>query len=115
MCSITFMMEVVWKTRLRRVLEERGITMKEASMAAVQGKTFVRDILERNRTPSIDKFLALASSLGLKAEQLLTDDEHESFDRGGELTYESIDSEASDDMWDAEASGYTRDHWKPKV
>lgn len=89
--------------------------MKEASLAAGQGETFVRDILERNRTPSIDKFLALASSLGLKVEQLLTDDEHESFDQGGELTYESIDSETGDDLWDAEASGYTRDHWKPKV
>ncbi|WP_245294669.1 helix-turn-helix domain-containing protein [Rhizobium rhizosphaerae] len=49
-----------WKERVRQALDEQGLSMKEASIAAGMGETFVRDILERDRTPKIDHFMSLA-------------------------------------------------------
>lgn len=45
--------------------------MKGLSLAAGQGETFVRDLLERDRSPSIEKFIALAMALGVNAADLL--------------------------------------------
>lgn len=64
-------MDPPWKNRLRQALETRGLTMKAASKMAGQGETFVRDILERDRVPSIEKFSALAQALGTTAAELL--------------------------------------------
>ncbi|MCC2110948.1 MAG: helix-turn-helix domain-containing protein [Hyphomicrobiales bacterium] len=65
------LMEQAWKNRVRQALEKSGLTMKAASKKAGQGETFVRDMLERDRVPSIDKFSALAEALGTSAAELL--------------------------------------------
>lgn len=53
-----------WRDRLRKLLELRDISMKDASLASGQGETFVRDILKRAREPGIEAFHALARALG---------------------------------------------------
>jgi transcriptional regulator with XRE-family HTH domain len=64
-------MESGWKSRVRALLKERGMTMKAASLAAGQGETFVRDILERDRDPGVSNLAALAHVLGTTAADLL--------------------------------------------
>lgn len=44
--------------------------MKAASLAAGQGETFVRDILERDRKPSIQGFISLSAVLGISLSKL---------------------------------------------
>ncbi len=60
-----------WRARLRREIEMKGVSMKAASLGAGLGETFVRDILERDRDPSIDKLAQLAASLGMSMASLL--------------------------------------------
>ena len=62
---------ITWKERLRQKMAERGLSMKALSLAAGFGETFVRDILERGRTPSDEKLKALAEQLGTTASFLL--------------------------------------------
>ncbi|MEK9722107.1 MAG: helix-turn-helix transcriptional regulator [Rhodospirillaceae bacterium] len=69
------MMETLdWKRRIRDALAARGLSMKAASKAAGKGETFVRDILERDRTPGIEAFAALAKGLGVSVSALLSGD-----------------------------------------
>ena len=60
-----------WKTRLRRLIDDRKLSMKSASLNADLGETFVRDILERERDPSVGKLTKLAETLGLTIGELL--------------------------------------------
>ncbi len=64
-------MTEIWKTRLKKALEDNGLTMKAASIAAGKGETFVRDMLERDRAPSIDNFISIAKIVGKPASYLL--------------------------------------------
>lgn len=64
------MVEPLWKSRLREALKANNLTMKAASLKAGQGETFVRDILARDRDPSLEKFSALAHALGLTVGEL---------------------------------------------
>lgn len=64
-------MKDLWKDRLKKALEDKGLSMKAASLAAGKGETFVRDLFERDRAPSIDNFLALANIVGQPASYLL--------------------------------------------
>ena len=48
--------------------------MKEVSLRAGKGETFVRDLLERDRIPSIDNFMAIAKIVGKPASYLLGED-----------------------------------------
>lgn len=62
-CSI---MKTTWRDRLRGLIEGTpGLDMKEISLKAGQGATFVRDIVYRDRTPSVDKFTALCDAIGV--------------------------------------------------
>lgn len=60
-----------WKTRLKSAISDSGLSMKEVSLKAGRGETFVRDLLERDRVPSIDNFLAIAKALQRSAGSLL--------------------------------------------
>ncbi len=64
-------MTEIWKDRIRKALQDKGLSMKEASLRAGKGETFVRDLLERGRAPSIDNFLAIAKIVGQPAGYLL--------------------------------------------
>lgn len=65
------MMEQPWSKRLREQMDAKGFTMKSLSAAAGQNETYIRDILQRNRTPTIDKFVRVAEALGVSASFLL--------------------------------------------
>jgi phage repressor protein C with HTH and peptisase S24 domain len=52
-----------WRDRVRKLLQLHGMSMKDASVAAGKGATWVRDILERAREPGINAFSALARAL----------------------------------------------------
>lgn len=61
-----------WRKRLKsRVGGPGQPTMKGLSLEAKLGETFVRDILERDRVPTIDKFQRLATTLGTTVADLL--------------------------------------------
>ncbi|MFB2562452.1 S24 family peptidase [Rhizobium sp. IMFF44] len=64
-------MSDIWKTRLKKALEDKGLSMKAASLEAGKGETFIRDLFERDRAPSIDNFLAIARVVGRSASYLL--------------------------------------------
>lgn len=70
-------MPMTWKTRVESRLNELGWDMKRASREAGKGETFVRDMLKRDRSPSVDNFLALAAALRVTTNWLLfgSDDE----------------------------------------
>src|SRR5579871_483285 len=59
------------KERIRALLDKQGLTMKAASLQAGLGETYVRDILERNRQPTAQKFAALARILGVSVSEIL--------------------------------------------
>lgn len=60
-----------WRDRVRGLLELRDMSMKDASLKANQGETWVRDILKRSREPGVDGFSALATVLGTSVAYLL--------------------------------------------
>lgn len=60
-----------WKKRLRAAISDSGLSMKDVSLRAGKGETFVRDLLERDRIPSIDNFLAIAKAVQRSAAYLL--------------------------------------------
>lgn len=64
-------MDQEWATRFRERLKQSGMTMKAASLEAGLGETFVRDMLERRRVPSVDKLLKLARVVGTTVSELL--------------------------------------------
>lgn len=64
-------MDQEWATRFRERLKQSGMTMKAASLEAGLGETFVRDMLERGRVPSVDKLLKLAHVVGTTVSELL--------------------------------------------
>jgi SOS-response transcriptional repressor LexA len=66
-----------WKTNVLSALQAEGLNMKEASLKARKSETFVRDMLKRRTSPSIDAFIALASVLNRTVGQLIGDEEVE--------------------------------------
>ncbi|MEN0087611.1 MAG: S24 family peptidase [Pseudomonadota bacterium] len=59
-----------WKTRITEGLEQRRLNMKQASLAAGKGETFVRDMLKRDRVPSVENLEAVARVIGVGLEEL---------------------------------------------
>jgi transcriptional regulator with XRE-family HTH domain len=64
------MTDVRWKQRIRQLLDDRGLSMRAASIAAGRGETYVRDILERDHQPGAANLKALARSLGVPVDDL---------------------------------------------
>jgi len=65
-------MDTQLKSRIKEALAEEGLDMKAASRKAGKGETFVRDLLERGRSPSVDNLLALAKGINRHPAWLLT-------------------------------------------
>lgn len=57
------LMESGWRDRLRDAMSKKGFNMKSLSKAAHLGDTYVRDILVRDREPSLSKAQKLCSTL----------------------------------------------------
>lgn len=60
-----------WRDRLKRLIEERGLNMKQLSLAAGLGETAVRDMLQKVTSPRIDTVLAIADQLGITLTELM--------------------------------------------
>lgn len=58
-------MDNQWAEHFRQAMVDRGFTMKSLSLAAKLNESFVRDMLQRKRMPSLDKFARLVSVLGM--------------------------------------------------
>lgn len=65
----------VWTERLRDEMLANGFSMKSLSVAAGQNETFVRDILARQKSPSVDKLQCVAKVLGVSVGYLLGETE----------------------------------------
>lgn len=64
-----------WRDRLRQAMEEAGFSMKRLSLKAGRGESFVRDLVNRDRTPSIENLKAIADALGVSPNWLLSGDD----------------------------------------
>lgn len=64
-------MQEHWKNRIVDRLAELKLDMKAASRLAGKNETFVRDILKRDRSPSVDAFFSLSRALQVSPEWLL--------------------------------------------
>jgi SOS-response transcriptional repressor LexA len=68
-------MDQGWKRQLKAMVGGDGQpTMKALSVAAGLGDTYVRDVLERGRVPTVDKFIKLAEALNRSPAALLDDE-----------------------------------------
>lgn len=56
-------------------MEEAGFSMKRLSLKAGRGESFVRDLVNRDRTPSIENLKAIADALGVSPNWLLSGDD----------------------------------------
>lgn len=73
---IPSIMKTTWRDRLRTLIEgPPELDMKEISLKAGMGATFVRDIVYRGRTPSVEKFVAVCDALGVSAMSLIYGDD----------------------------------------
>lgn len=73
---IPSMTDTTWRDRLRAVLDgPPKLDMKAISLRAGLGATFVRDILERGRQPSVDNFVAVCGAIGVSPLALIYGDE----------------------------------------
>jgi len=71
-------MEHEWRKRLRGLVGGPGQpTMKKLSLDAGLGETYVRDVLERDRVPTIDKLQKIANVLGTTVTRLIGEDDGE--------------------------------------
>jgi len=59
-----------WKVEIAGALNSSGFSMKEASVKAGLGETFVRDALKRDRKPGHENLMKLFAVLGLSVEAL---------------------------------------------
>lgn len=64
-------MEPIWKKRLAEALEESGINMLTASRLAGKSDTYVRDLLKRDKEPTIENFISLAKVVGKPVSYLI--------------------------------------------
>jgi SOS-response transcriptional repressor LexA len=56
-----------WKKEIAVFLNARGLSMKEASLRANLGETFVRDALKRDKEPAHKNLLKLRTAIGLES------------------------------------------------
>lgn len=56
-----------WKREIAEFLNARGLSMKEASLKAKLGETFVRDALKRDKEPGHEKLVRLKNAIGMES------------------------------------------------
>ncbi|TIQ86454.1 MAG: S24 family peptidase [Mesorhizobium sp.] len=64
-------MDNEWESRFRERMEAQGYTMKSLSLAAGLNESFVRDMLQRGRRPSVEKFSKLVGILGSTVAEIM--------------------------------------------
>lgn len=65
-------MSIDYRKAIQDGLSAKGLTMKAASLAAGLGESYLRDVLNRGRAPSFDKFRKIANVLDLDPNILLS-------------------------------------------
>lgn len=73
-CGLNPVMTKDWRRNLKRLIEEKATSMKRLSLDAGLGETFVRDAIERHRTPSTENMHRLAHSLGVSVAEIMGQD-----------------------------------------
>lgn len=64
-------MDKQWRARLDKLLTERGFSRKSLSKAAGYGDTFLRDVIEFDRDPGVERLSNICGLLGVSLNQLL--------------------------------------------
>ena len=65
----------VWKRKLQEIVDARFAgNMKAASLKAGLSETYLRDVLKRDRVPTIENFARLAEACGLPVTAFFSDD-----------------------------------------
>lgn len=83
------------QSRLRAIIQERGLDMKTLSKMAGLGETAVRDILERRPDPKISTVAAIAKALGVSLDELAGDNLSE----GVSVTLAKPSGEVAAGLW----------------
>lgn len=68
-------MDNQWEIRFRERMEAAGYTMKSLSQAAGLNDSYVRDMLQRNRQPTVDKFTRLTALLHTTVAEIMGTEE----------------------------------------
>lgn len=69
--SVTSWAMSAWRDRLAAAIEERGETMRSASLKASLGANYVHGILKDGKDPTVEKLLALCDALGVSPAYIL--------------------------------------------
>jgi len=64
-----------WRQRLEMEIGARDLDMKTVSVRAGKGETFVRDLLRRKNSPSIDNLQRVATAIGVSLSELIGADQ----------------------------------------
>jgi lambda repressor-like predicted transcriptional regulator len=72
-CANTFDM-TAWRDRLASAIEERGETMRSASLKAKLGANYVHGVLKDGKDPTVEKLLAVCEALGISPAYILLGD-----------------------------------------
>lgn len=83
-----------WRARLRKIMDDRRLSMKELSIAARLGETAVRDMLERHAAPRVSSLEAIAQVLGMSLSELYDGAENAA------QTLRIVGSISAGDTWD---------------
>jgi hypothetical protein len=74
---IPSIMKLTWRERLRVLVDgPPKLDMKAVSLKAGLGATFVRDLLEKGRTPSVENFVSVCEALGVSPLTLIYGDDN---------------------------------------
>lgn len=61
-----------WKTRLEEAVRDDGRSLRAISIAAKCGPNYLLEVLTKDKVPSIDKIIRLASELRVSAAYIVT-------------------------------------------
>lgn len=64
-------MDKQWRTRLDKLIVEKGFSRKSLSKAAGFGETFIRDVIDLGRDPGVERLSSICGLLGVSLNQLL--------------------------------------------
>lgn len=60
-----------WRERLEEAMVKKGYNYRTLSLESGLGETYVRDVLRRNNTPVLGKFIAMAKTLRVSIDYLV--------------------------------------------
>lgn len=67
-------MKVIIKSRLKEVREKKGMSVRGLAQMAGMSKTYVSDVENNHKIPTIYSLCVLAATLGVRPEELYTYD-----------------------------------------